>query len=442
MAATHEIKSETPMGILFVDDEKNVLQALRRLFMDEDYEVNLANSGEEALEILKQNPDIGLIISDQRMPGLTGVDFLEQAKAILPDAIRILLTGYADLTAVVDAINRGGAYRYITKPWKDDELVRVIEEAAGRFSLLKENKRLQKIVEKQNDELTKWNSQLEYFVQEQTLEIQNKNKELENLNKNLKDNFKNSIAAFSGLIELRDEGTANHSKNVAEISVKIAAAMGLAGAELESITIAALLHDIGKIGIPDVLFLKEMDEMDEFDRKEYMKHPVRGQAAIDSVENLRKAGVLIRHHHEWFNGAGFPDKLRGEAIPAGSRIIAAADYFERSVRKVTADNAMEIALTRIKDDRGVQFDPVIYPHLEAAVKDIFSKINIKTGMVEMELNVKDIKHGMVIARDVKSGTGITLLTKGTMLNSKNIQAIRRYYELDPSKGGIFVSIPR
>lgn len=442
MAATHEIKSETPMGILFVDDEKNVLQALRRLFMDDDYEVNLANSGEEALEILKHNPDIGLIISDQRMPGLTGVDFLEKAKEILPDAIRILLTGYADLTAVVDAINRGGAYRYITKPWKDDELVQVIEEAAGRYSLLKENKRLQKIVEKQNDELTKWNSQLEYFVQEQTLEIQNKNKELESLNRNLKDNFKNSIAAFSGLIELRDEGTANHSKNVAEISIKAATTMGLSGAELEGITIAALLHDIGKIGIPDVLFLKEMDEMDEFDRKEYMKHPVRGQAAIDSVENLRKAGVLIRHHHEWFNGTGFPDKLRGEAIPIGSRIIAAADFFERAIRKVDADNAMEIALTRIKDDRGARFDPMIYPHLEAAVTAIFSKINIKTGTVEMELNVKDIKHGMVIARDVKSGTGITLLTKGTLLNAKNIQAIRRYYELDPSKSGIFVSITR
>ena len=102
--------------------------------MDHEYEITLANSGEEALEILKNSPDIGLIVSDQRMPGLSGVDFLEKAKDLLPDSIRILLTGYADINAIADAINRGGAYRYITKPWDDDDLVQVIQDAANRFS--------------------------------------------------------------------------------------------------------------------------------------------------------------------------------------------------------------------------------------------------------------------------------------------------------------------
>ena len=112
------------MEILFVDDEKNVLQSLKRLLMDEEgFEILLAESGEKALDILAERPGIGLIVSDQRMPGLTGADFLARAKVIAPDAVRILLTGYADINAVSDAVNRGGINRYITKPWKDEELL-------------------------------------------------------------------------------------------------------------------------------------------------------------------------------------------------------------------------------------------------------------------------------------------------------------------------------
>jgi response regulator RpfG family c-di-GMP phosphodiesterase len=444
METVNEIKSDTPVEILFVDDEKNVLQSLRRLCIEGNYSVILANSGEEALEILKNNPNIGLIVSDQRMPAMTGSEFLEKAKEMLPDTVRILLTGYADLNAVADAINKGGAYRYITKPWNDEELLQIIDDAVRRYSLIKENKRLQEIVRKQNEELKRWNSQLEYFVQEQTLEIQKNYKELEKLNQNLKNNFKNSIHAFSSLIELRDKKTGSHSRNVAEMSTKIAKAMNLSAGEVESIAIAALLHDIGKIGIPDVALLLEMDAMDTEARNEYMQHPVRGQAAIDSVEDLRAAGILIRYHHEWYNGSGFPDKLSGEKIPVGARIIAITDFIEREFRKLNADNAIQIALDKAKKEFGKRFDPQISPFIEVPVREVYSKISLKTGtkMVELELSVNDIKEGLLLSRDVKSGTGLILLSKGTILKWKNIQALRRYYQLDPSETGIFVLVPR
>ncbi|MBI4681678.1 MAG: response regulator [Nitrospirae bacterium] len=444
MDTANEIKSEAPMEILFVDDEKNVLYSLRRLFMDEDYEILVANSGEEALEILKANPNIGLIVSDQRMPGLTGVDFLEKAKEIVPDALRILLTGYADINAVADAINRGGAYRYVTKPWKDEELVQVIGEAAQHYSLRKENKRLNEIVKKQNLELKKWNSQLEFFVQEQTLEIQKKNKELEGLNENLKKNFKNSIRAFSSLLELRDRKTGSHSKNVAELSVKIARNMNLSVKDTETIAVAALLHDIGKIGIPDTLLLRDFDDMDKEAKKEYMQHPVRGQAAVDSVEDLRPAGILIRHHHEWFNGHGYPDGLSGGKIPAGARIIAVADFIDKTIRELDGDGAFEIVLDKVRNWLGTRFDSQLYPYIEKEIKGVYSKIlpQSKHRMLEVELNVNDIKEGMILSRDVKSGTGLILLSRGTILNMKSIQALRRYYQLDPSRTGIFVSVER
>lgn len=444
MEAANDIKSKASMEILFVDDEKNVLQALRRLFIDEDYTVILANSGEEGLEVLKDNPNIGLIVSDQRMPGLKGAEFLEKAKEMHPDSIRMLLTGYADINAVADAINKGGAYRYITKPWKDEELLQIIGDAVKRYQLIKENKRLQEIIKKQNEELKRWNSQLEYFVQEQTIEIQRKNEALQKLNEDLKKNFKNSILAFSSLIELRDKKTANHSRNVAEVSVKLARAMNLPDKDVETITAAALLHDIGKIGIPDVLLLREFEEMDDESKKEYMQHPIRGQAAIDSVEDLRPAGILIRHHHEWFNGYGFPDRLSGGKIPMGARIIAAADFTDKAVRGLDSDSAFEIVLGKVRNWLGTRFDAQLYPHLEMLIKGVYSKILPpgKSGSIEVELNITDVKDGMVLSRDVKSGTGLILLSRGAILTLKSIQALRRYYDLDPSRTGIFVQAAR
>lgn len=444
MEALNEVRSETPVDILFVDDEKNVLQSLRRLCMDDNYSVILANSGEEALEIIKNNSGVGLIVSDQRMPGMKGSEFLEKAKELLPDAVRILLTGYADLNAVADAINKGGAYRYITKPWNDEELLQIIRDAVRRYALIKENKRLQEIIKKQNEELKNWNSQLEFFVQEQTIEIQNKNKELEKLNEDLKQNFKNSLFAFSNLIELRDKKTANHSRNVAELSVRIGRAMTLSDREIETITAAALLHDIGKIGIPDAILAREFDDMDKEAKQEYIQHPVRGQAAIDSIENLRPAGLLIRHHHEGFNGSGFPDKLSGEKIPLGSRIISVADFIDNTFRSLNAENAVETTVIKLKNLLGTRFDPKIYPVIEEQAKTVYEKLipASKVHMVEFELNVNDVKEGMILSRDVKSGTGLILLSKGTVLNWRNIQAIRRYYQLDPSKTGIFVMVKR
>ena len=131
----NETTGETPVRVLFVDDEENILRSIKRLLLEESYEILTANSGEEALKLLKDQQNIGLLVSDQRMPGMQGVDFLKQASEISPDALRILLTGFADVNAAIDAINKGGAYRYISKPWKDDELIQIVREAVHRPSM-------------------------------------------------------------------------------------------------------------------------------------------------------------------------------------------------------------------------------------------------------------------------------------------------------------------
>ncbi len=432
-------ENERPVQVLFVDDEENILRSLKRLFMDEPFGIVTADSGEKGLEILRKTSNIGLIVSDQRMPGLSGVEFLEKAKNITPQAMRIVLTGYADVNVAVNAINKGGAYKYITKPWTDEDLVRSIKEAVDIYLLKKENQELTETVKKQNEQLQRWNAQLEYDVQKQTIEIQKKNNELGRLNESLKKNFDNSIAAFSGLMELRDKRAQSHSKNVAEIAINVAKAMELPDKDIEDINVAALLHDIGKIGISDSLLQKDPEQMNLEELAEYKLHPIRGQTAIDSIEDLRSAGILVRHHHEWFNGEGFPDRLKGlQEIPAGAMIIAMADFIDRTISNYWDDDAVEFALGKARKELGRRFDPKVYPFIEKSVKKLYSGGMPRLDLVEVEMADKDLQPGMILSKDARSGTGLLLLRKGTKLDDKNIQALKRYYRLDPSSSGVFV----
>ena len=426
--------------ILFVDDEENILRSLQRLFMDEEVEVFTASSGAKGLEILAREDGVGVIVSDQRMPEMTGVDFLEKSKAISSQSIRILLTGYADVNAAIDAINRGGTFRYLNKPWNDEELVQAVMGALQMYRLLTENKRLAGIVKKQNAELQKWNTELETIVQEQTMELQKSYDSVRATNSKLRTNFKNTIVAFSGLIELRDKRMRTHSRNVAEVAVNVAKQLGLDGEERETVMVAGLLHDIGKIGIPDLMLAQEAEQMNFAAREEYLQHPVRGQAAIDRIEELRAPGLLIRAHHEAYDGNGFPDGLKKGDIPLGARIIAVADFIDNKMRKAAAVTGFELVRKEVELEKGKMFDPKLIPVVLEQAEAFYKKIRPRTDHVEIELLPNDLQEGMEASRDVFSGTGILLLTKGTVLASTSILLLKRYYDLDPPNQGVFVSV--
>jgi putative nucleotidyltransferase with HDIG domain len=426
--------------ILFVDDEDNILRSLRRLFMDEEVEVFTASSGAKGLEILAREAGVGVIVSDQRMPEMTGVDFLEKSKTVSPQSIRILLTGYADVNAAIDAINRGGTFRYLNKPWNDDELVQAVKGALQMYRLLAENKRLAAIVKQQNAELKKWNTELETMVQKQTIELRKSYSSLRAINSKLRANFKNTIVAFSGLIELRDRRMRTHSRNVAEVAVNVAKQLGMEGEQREAVMVAALLHDIGKIGIPDLMLARDAEEMNFAEREEYLQHPVRGQAAIDRIEELREVGLIIRSHHENYDGSGFPDGLKKADIPLGARIITLVDYIDKKIRKANWATGFELMRKEVDIQKGTLFDPKLIPVVFEQAEPFYKKIRPKTDHIEIELLPGDLQEGMEASRDVFSGTGILLLTKGTVLAKPSIALLKRYYELDPAKQGVFVSV--
>ncbi len=164
------------INILCVDDEKNVLRSIERLFLDSDYEIMTASSGDEGLDILNNNRTIQLVISDYRMPKMNGVDFLREVYDKWPETIRIVLSGYADTASIVEAVNDGHIYKFIPKPWNDDELKVTIAKALDHYNVKQKNVQLTKALEESNEELKDINSNLENLVEERTSELMLQNK--------------------------------------------------------------------------------------------------------------------------------------------------------------------------------------------------------------------------------------------------------------------------
>lgn len=437
----HEIPADIQIKILLVDDEINITKALRRLLAEIDqYEVFIANSGADGVALLKEEPDVGVIISDQRMPEMTGVEFLAHARELVPDAVRILLTGYADIEASIDAINKGAVSRYLTKPWKDDELLQAVAEAARVFWLVAENQRLNELVAKQNTELQDWNTRLKQRVLDQTSLIRAKGDALAKTNKQLQGSFTETIEALGGLIEMRDRLAPAHSRNVAELVVAMAIKLDIPYAEREKIRSAGLLHDIGKIAMPDKLLSKAIQYMDEKQRQEYQSHVVRGQAAIDMVPALRDIGILIRHHHEHFNGRGFPDQLKGEAIPFGARLIGAADMFERMLIQYPEAEALEAAIKEISYEWGETLDPALQQALEEGAREVYRHLDVSVEVVTTRVSPKELKVGMLLRNNLYSGTGVLLLKRGTVFDEIAISAVTHCFMIDPFEREISVLI--
>lgn len=428
--------------VLFVDDEENILRAIERLFIDEDYEVVTATSGDRALALLAGSEPPAVIVSDQRMPGMSGSEFLRKAKDASPESLRMVLTGYADIGAAMDAVNLGGASRYLTKPWEDAMLLQAVRDGVGLFRLRRENRLLQAVVARQNEELRDWNAKLKSRVLEQTARIRLQNEELRALNERVDGNWRNTLVAFSGILGQSNPLARHHARNVAALAEGAARALGLPPDEVERVRVAALLHDIGEIGIDPAILRKSPDAMSPDEHAQYRLHPVRGQVAVDVVEGLREAGALIRSHHERFDGAGFPDGLAGEAIPLGARILAMADFVDRELARSGQAGAVDPVLSALRETLGTAHDPALYPVVAPLARETYRERYDPSRMEEAELRPRDLRPGMALAREAASGTGVLLLAKGVVLDEQRIESLVRFHEFDPPGCGVFVLVPK
>lgn len=419
---------DNPPALLFIDDEPNILSALKRLFRPHGYRIFTADSGAQGLALLEREP-VDLVVSDMRMPGMSGAEVLEQVRLKHPETIRILLTGYADISSTIAAINRGEIYRYIDKPWNEDEIVLTVKQALERKMLLSEKQRLEALTRRQNEELKELNAGLEDKVRARTEELRQTMDQLSVAHEKLKKSFFTSIQVFANLMELREGSMAGHSRRVADLSRNLAKKLGLPSPEIQDVVVAALLHDIAKIGLPDHLLTKPFTTLTGEERTEFIKHPAKGAAALMALEQLVNATRLIRAHHERFDGMGYPAGLREDDIPLGARIIAIANDYDglQSGRLIPKSLSADAALKTIIEGRGKRYDPRVVD----AFADLVGKPPKEESYgPEIVLAAAMLKPGMVLSRDFVSKEGLLMLAREYVLGESLIEQIRNFEECE------------
>lgn len=306
--------------ILIVDDEPVNLRLMERLFR-RSYDVITALSGKEGLEILQQH-DVALIISDQRMPGMTGIEFLKCAAETRQHTVRIILTGYTDINALVEAINSGAVYKYVSKPWQNEDLAQTVKRGIENYE---SNKRLHSL----------------------TSNIDRLSAEL----KTARESFiKFAVAALGA----RDEKALEHARRTEAYAIALGERLLCFDQnELDLLGVAARLHSIGRIGLPEDVFSNDT----ELSEQEYLIHIEQTEKILADFPEMDDIAIAVRHHRENFDGSGYPAGLSGQQIPFFSRIIAVAAAYAEMVNQSAVSH--DEAVSKLLEESGKRFDPVV-----------------------------------------------------------------------------------
>jgi len=428
--------------ILIVDDETSILSALKRLFRNQSYVIFTASSGEKALELLEAQT-VDLIISDMRMPGLSGADFLEQAKTLYPLTERILLTGYSDMESTVKAINDGGIFGYLSKPWDAAEVISLVDNALAHRRKNKLKNRVLKSFKKQNDALTidierseREMAQSAAFVDHavKTLETkQSHQKEeialseqnVDQAYQDLHDGYSVMEEVLINLIDLKLKGQRDVGQRISEVVSHIATDLCLSDEIKQTLIISARLHGIGKMGIPDEILKLTLDEMSPEQFLLYKQYPANGACTLMAFSPLQEVSSLLFQQKEYLDGSGYPNGLCGDELPLTARILVLAiDYVEwRLGIKITKHLCHDATMSAMQAEKG-KYDQSLLTSLSS----ITMEIEQASGDTEIVLPLHSLKEGMILQKNISTVSGILLLRKGAVLSEESIEHLLNMQE--------------
>ncbi len=307
-------------SVLIVDDDPGVRLIISRLLSLNHYDTIDVDTAEEALELVKKR-SFDLVVSDVHMPGMSGLEFLDILKEIDPAIASVIITSSDDVDMAIRAM-KSGALGFITKPFEKADLLDAISSAMESARMVRENVSLKLYMPL----------------------------------------LENASLALLNALEAKDQDSQGHSQRVAQRAVEIAHKLefGLSADQINDIYFGALFHDIGKISIPDSI-LRKAGPLTPAEFKEMAEHPVVGGRILGGVKGMESAAEIIRNHHEWYNGKGYPNGLKGEEIPLGARIVAVIDAYDEitSRRVYSEEGTAKDAIQELIAGRGSQFDPFI-----------------------------------------------------------------------------------
>ncbi len=352
-ARDHEVAGTTPhlssTKILIVDDEPLILELLSRALESAGYRCIAVDNANTALERLRSE-EYDLLLADIMMPGMNGVDLMAKAQGLFPDLAVILVTSVMDIDVAIESLKQG-AYDYLTKPFDLEQVLISVERALERRRLLQESR------------LRQWN--LEVEVAERT-------RQLRDALEVTRQNYHSTLIALGTALDSRESGAAGHSIRVAKYGVRLGRHMGLSQAQTRVLEQAAILHDIGKLGIPEQL-LRKSGKLTPEEESTVRRHPEIGFHILSGIKYLSEAALVIRHHQERYDGTGYPDGLTGDQIPLCARIFAVAYTLDclTSDRPFRTALSFEDARDEIRRSAGSQLDPgVVSAFLEIPVEEL------------------------------------------------------------------------
>ena len=322
--------------ILIVDDEVEITEILADLLSDQ-YECLKAGSAEQALARLAEG-EFQLVISDITMPGMSGLEMIPHVKQLSPDTVVVMISGMQTVESAIGAL-RLGAFDYLMKPFDLRQVEAVVKRALEHYEL---------VVAKQ-----RYENHLEELVEQRTAELDRALNSLEGA-------YRSTLKALTAALETRDSETHGHSERVVTYSLRLGREYGLSSEEMKALEFGSLLHDIGKIGVPDSI-LRKPAKLTEEEWVRMREHPFHGQQILRGIEFLQGAARVVAQHHEKWDGTGYPSGLREEEIDICARIFAVADAFDAitSDRVYRRGKSYEAAAQELDDWAGRQFDPKV-----------------------------------------------------------------------------------
>jgi response regulator RpfG family c-di-GMP phosphodiesterase len=406
-----------PNPILVVDDEPAVLALLLETLERSGYEAVGFGNPLLALEEIKRRK-FSVIISDQRMPELPGLELLARARKIQPNATRILITAVLHLDTVIEAINQGEIFRFVVKPWLREEFLATVQNGIQRYELIGQNEQLQKATQAMNEQLVDLNRSLE----QQVKLVAQQNQQLGEMNSALERNLVHSMELCVHTMQTFYPSLGNQARRVFQLCKAISQVLQLNSEDARALEGSGLLYDIGLVGVPRQIIRHWQEDpaaLSPAEKSLIEQHPILGQELAAFGNKLEQVGEIIRAHHECFDGSGYPNQLTGENIPWLARLLAVAVAYASS-RLTDAD-----AIEKIKNGSGTTFDPeAVRIFLRAQTVAVIPRR-------ERQINLTDLRPGMVLAKGIHTYNGLLLVSEGQQLNATFIEKVLNHNRIQP-----------